>query len=205
MNKKSRSLSDLLISMNKTLEKDTVNTILDKIDTCAELKTNDLLIGLFESLDKDIFNTIIEQWAAEVIKDNFDEIVTKDKLETVENYHKHLREIGYLGERVKVSRVDEGILIEMQGGCPYGVFCKSTQDKKCIRGSALKYLLNQSNLLIQKHNKENDEQIPNDNYAPMLEKIPTEQGYMCKIYIKTHDDVAASVINGILENEKHVL
>lgn len=190
---KSEVVNDLLIGMDKTLDIKMFNTILDGLITDDALETNELLTVMYNTLDKDMFNTVIEQWVAEFLKDNLDEIVTDDALETIKNYHDYLKELGYFSEQIKVEREEGGIVIKMQGGCPYGVFCKNTDNQKCIRGSALNYLLTKG------------DNGGNNKYAPMLEKFPTKEGYLCKIHIKTRDNVIDSIIGDILGKEKHVL
>lgn len=145
-------------------------------------RVNSILINSFELLEKDKFNSIVRDWTERYIEPKEKELFEeKEPGRIIEKYHNIFS--NYFDNNISIEREDDYIEVEMKEGCPYGRFCEETGNKKCIRGTVFKYLLDET---------ENNGDAWN---TPILEKDHSEDR-SCKVKLyKDHNDLIDSFMN----------
>ena len=153
LNKIEVGLEELVSAMNTTLPRDVIVSISDgvkRLRDCVETDnypfTNRFLISMYNVLlsngigpdeGKRQFNMVQKKWVNSTVLGHEKEIFSDHLLQTLINYHQKLDEFDSL-----ILPDMGGARIEMNNGCVYKKFCDVTDNRKCVRGPAIKHIVN---------------------------------------------------------------
>lgn len=151
MNGQEKGLEEFISAVNSILPKEVIIecgrriTALQGIEIEKDPRTNRYLIALYQVLfDKNKgptktgkmqFNQIQKKWVDNIIKGHEEEISSSSLLENLINYNKIVN-----GSDILVEPDGQGAKITMKNGCMYSAFCNYTENRKCVRGTAIKYV-----------------------------------------------------------------